>query len=211
MTTNNLKATVYARLEAIAAAEKITRVELAALSREALMYVPESNDIDLVNRLLGVLTPMNRETAIQFFRHFLPWEVEETKDGEFSRFGKRMKKEKQVKRRMDAITEFLADEANTIWTWAGENLEVNKVEVNGMEDLGKAVEIALKGRDTKTKHAEPITKQQVVDVVLGKIGLEDLMAAMMVVQARIDAVKAIEEAANKPVQGPDQEVEAVAA
>ena len=67
---NNLKAVVYGRLEAIMAAEKITRVELGAMSRELLMYVPDTNDIDIVNRLLGVLTPMNRRTAILFFFKF---------------------------------------------------------------------------------------------------------------------------------------------
>ena len=51
MTAHRLHNTVYARLEAIAAAEKITRVELGALSRELLVYVPDTHDIDIVNRL----------------------------------------------------------------------------------------------------------------------------------------------------------------
>ena len=57
MTTHRLHNSVYARLDAIASAEKITRVELSALSREALTYVMETHDIELVNRLIGVLPP----------------------------------------------------------------------------------------------------------------------------------------------------------
>lgn len=124
--TNNLKAVVYGRLEAIANAEKITRFELGAISRELLMYVPDSNDIDIVNRLIGVLTPMNRKIAILFFKHFLPWEVEVDHDDEFSRFGKKLKADKKVKRRMEMIVEFLSDENANIWSWAEVHVEVEQ-------------------------------------------------------------------------------------
>ena len=94
--TNNLKAVVYGRLEAIMAAEKITRVELGAMSRELLIYVPETHDIDIVNRLINALTPVNRRAAILFFKHFLPWDVENDADGVFAKFGKMHKGEKKV-------------------------------------------------------------------------------------------------------------------
>lgn len=202
MEANNLKATVYARLDAIAAAEKITRVELGALSREALMYVPDSDDIDLVNRLLGVLTPMNRETAIQFFKHFLPWDVEETADGDFSRFGKRTKKTKRLEKKLAEITEFLSDEENNIWTWAGENIEITVTQVKGAEFLGKAIDESLKGKKTKTKVMEPMSKVEIVEVLIDKISLDELLHAVATAQAKVLAAAKAEEAANMPVQGP---------
>ena len=114
MEAHRLHNVVMARFDAIAAAEKITRVELGLLSREILVYVPESQDIEFVNRLLGVLTPMNRRTAILYFGHFLPWEQEHDKEGNFNRFAKKMVGEKKLKKKADAIVTWLAKEENNI-------------------------------------------------------------------------------------------------
>lgn len=176
MTTNNLKAVVYGRLEAIAAAEKITRAELAALSRELLIYVPETHDIAIVNRLIGVLTPMNKKVSIMYFTHFLPWEVERDSDGNFVSFGKMMKKEKQVKRRMDAITEWLADEDNTMWTWAETNVDLTKKK-DFRAMIAKAIEKALQG-DEKSG-TEALTMAQVVETFFeAGVEVDDLLAGI---------------------------------
>lgn len=186
--TNNLKAVVYGRLEAIMAAEKITRVELGAMSRELLIYVPESHDIDIVNRLLSVLTPVNRRTAILFFKHFLPWDAENDADGVFSKFGKMHKGEKRVARKHTLITEFLSDENNNIWVWSDENIEIEQKVVNMATELSDVIKKSLTGFETKTKKADPMSKQQVVDVILSHITIDDMMEAMTVAQERIDAV-----------------------
>jgi hypothetical protein len=133
MDFKELKVTVYARLDAIANAEKITRKEMAALSRELLVYVPNTNDIDVVNRLLGVFTVMNRKSAIMFFSHFLPWEKETDKDGSFVRFGKMFKGEKSYNKKVKLIEAFLADEENNFWNWVDDNIEVKP------RDLGASV------------------------------------------------------------------------
>lgn len=186
--TNNLKAVVYGRLEAIMAAEKITRVELGAMSRELLIYVPDTHDIDIVNRLLGVLTPVNRRTAILFFKHFLPWDAENDADNVFSKFGKMHKGEKKVARKLDLITEFLSDENNTIWTWSDENIEIEQKIVNMATELSEVIKKAVNGFETKNKKAEPLTKQQIVDTLLTHVSIDDVMESMVVAQERIDAV-----------------------
>lgn len=198
--TNNLKAVVYGRLEAIAAAEKITRVELGAMSRELLMYVPDTHDIDIVNRLLGVLTPVNKRTAILFFKHFLPWDSENDADGVFSKFGKMHKGEKKVARKMQAITEFLADESNNIWVWSDENIEIEQKIVNMATELSEVIKKAVTGFETKNKKAEPLTNQQIVDTLLTHISIDDVMESMVVAQERIDAVAEAME--NEPEAAP---------
>ena len=89
MKHDNLLATIVADIEAVKTAETTTYAKMRELSRNLLLYVPESDDIAGVNRLIGVLTPANRKVAVLFFQHFLPWVVEETPDGVFSRFGKK--------------------------------------------------------------------------------------------------------------------------
>lgn len=189
--TKSLKAVVYGRLEAIMAAEKITRVELGAMSRELLMYVPQTRDIDIVNRLLNVLTPVNRRTAIIFFKHFLPWDVENDADGVFSKFGKMHKGDKKVARKIKLIAEFLAIEDNTLWTWSEANIDLEQKVVNMQAELSDVIKKSLKGFENKNRKADPLSKQQVVDTLLSHISIDDLMDAMSNAQDRIDEVAAV--------------------
>lgn len=172
--THRLHNVIYGRLDAIAAAEKITRVELGLMSRELLEYVPDTHDIDIVNRLIGVLTPRNRNAAILYFSEFLPWSVEEDKKGEFVRFGKMKEKDKQVKRHMDAIKEFLSDEKNDIWSWSKDNIREVKI-LNGAVELDKAIERAMKGTDTDTKHIDPLSKAEVLSVLIKRITPDEML------------------------------------
>jgi hypothetical protein len=166
--------TVYARLDAIANAEKITRAELAALSREALSYVMDTHDIDLVNRLIGVLTPVNRKVAILFFTHFLPWSVEK-QDDKFSRFGKMSDKTKQVKKATESIADFLSDESNTIWTWADDHIEVEQKAIDLGGRLEKALDDAINGVDTDKQHGDAVSKADILKLVMKHITSEEMM------------------------------------
>lgn len=189
--TNNLKAVIVADIDAVKASEKITKAKLRDLSRNILLYVPESGDIDVVNRLIGVLTPMNKRTAILFFRAFLPWEVEENK-GEFSRFGKKLTKEKVVKRKLDAITEFLADEGNDIWSWAAVEVTVEYKPKNFSADITKAVQKALKGEVKDNGETPPISAEEVMLAVMsGGISVASLlkMAEVLGNTDKIEPVK----------------------
>ena len=185
---NNLKAVILGRIEAIANAEKITKSELGHVSRELLLYVPESNDIDVVNKLLLVLTPMNKSTAILFFKHFLPWTAEETGEGDFSRFSGKMKKEKQVDRKLAAIKEFLSVEENNIWTWAGQNVNVEYKPKDFASQVTKAVQTALKGEKKENGETPPLPVQDIIAAVL-RAGIP-VEAMLTLAQERIEEMEA---------------------
>ena len=187
--THTLKETVYARLDAIAAAETITKKELGMMSRELLTYVPESDDIDIVNRLIKVLTPMNARVSILYFTHFLPWQVERDADDRFVRFGKRAEKEKAIKKKFDAITEFLAQEDNNIWTWAGENIEIEQKTVNLGDDITKAILRAMKGVDTPKQKGEAMSKAEILGVVMQSIKAEEMLDILAAVAPEPEAQK----------------------
>ena len=129
-----------AKIDAIAAAEKVTKGALAALSRDLLKYLvqDDSNDVAMVNRLMGVLTPMNKKTAALFFGHFLPFEQE--KDGTF---GGKLKGDKKIARYLAATTAFLLVEDNTIWTWAAENVKLEKKEIDFAKKISDDIRKAL--------------------------------------------------------------------
>lgn len=189
---SNLKNVVYQRLDAIAAAEKITRVELSHMSRELLDYVPDSQDIDIVNRLLGVLTAMNRRVAILYFSHFLPWEKEQDNEGNFVRFGKKMQSAKKIARKHKAITEWLKDESNDIWSWSDTNIELKQ------KDLGatvtRAIKKALQG-DEKTD-TPAMTHFEVLNAVMdGGVTLDDMSKLANVLKQLEEAEKEEQQAA----------------
>lgn len=196
MTEHRLHNVVLARLEAIANAEKITRAELAALSRELLIYVPDTQDIGIVNRLLGVLTPVNKRTAILYFGHFLPWEKENDADGNFSRFGKKMLGEKKVKRKEQAIADWLTDEANTIWTWADENIQIDKKK-DFKGGIVRAIKQALAGDEkTETPALDPM--DVMAAIFEGGMTLDAMLAAVEKRQAEIAAAQAEADKMNAP-------------
>ncbi len=186
MTTHTLHNVVYARLDAILSAEKVTRVELAALSRELLDYVVATHDIDIVNRLINGLTPMNSKIAIMFFKHFLPWSVEEANE-QFSRFGKMLDKPKQIKRRTDMIVEFLSDEDNTIWTWAEDNVQVEQRNINLVDGFEKALVKAIEGVDTDKTHGEPVDKADLVLTMMKHITMEEMMDTLTALETQVQA------------------------
>ena len=179
---------VYARLETIAQSEKITRVELGFMSRELLPYVTESQDIDIVNRLLGVLTPVNRRVCIEYFGHFLPWEKEHDKDDVFLRFGKKMLGDKKLSKKMAAIAEWLADEANNVWTWAEDNISVEVKKKDFAGTIVKDIQKALAG-DEKSG-TDPLTRAEIMSAIfLAGLTIEDMLSACEVREAEINSVE----------------------
>lgn len=172
---SNLKESVYAAIAQVAEAEAITRSALAGLSRDLLLYVPDSQDIECVNRLISVLTPMNKKIAVMYFRAMLPWTVENDADGNFLRFGKKMVGDKKVKARLAAITTWLSDEKNTIWTWADKNVELKQKDFKAI--LERAIKKALSG-DEKTDTPALSTKDVCAIFMQSDIPLEEMLDAM---------------------------------
>lgn len=115
-------------LAAIAGAERITKQELLTQSRALLaalvghgdMEATLVGDIQFINQLIPVLTPMNQKTAILFFKEFAGFHFEE----ETKQFTKKIEKDK-VKLK-DKTVRFLDDPLNNIWTWAERNVKIEK-------------------------------------------------------------------------------------
>ena len=133
-------ATLAVTLEALGNAEKITKETLRSLSREMLDAVHIGGDIQPVNRLLDVLTPMNRKTCVLFFQHFSGHFYSE-KD---QKFGKRDKAGYAAKYVL--AEEFLDDPLNNVWSWAERNIEMEAKPFTLLK-VSKQVESLLKKAD----------------------------------------------------------------
>ena len=175
---NNLKTTIETRIVALAASEKVTKAELGHISRELLAYVPDSNDIAMVNRLLDVLTPMNKTTAGLFFQAFLPWKY----DGKS--FGKKLKGEGSIQKKLSSIENFLKDEDNNIWTWAEKTLDITARPKNYASKISKLVKRAL------SDEKEGIDARDIIGSVMqGGVNVADLIDIMEAIKIEVDAIE----------------------
>lgn len=189
--TNNLKSSIYSMIDTIKDAEKITKATLATLSRDMLMYIPDSHDIAALNRLIEVLTPMNRSLAILYFAHFLEWEKEKDSNGNFVRFGAMMKGDKKIKRKADVRAEWLKIDANDIWVWGKDNVEIKQKDFIGM--LSNAIKRVMK--DDEKSGTAALTERQVIDVFFNSgISIDAFVEGLETAQER---QKAEQEEAEK--------------
>ena len=104
-------------------AEKITRVVLRDLSRYLLAALHGEDgllygDIQYVNQVLPVLTPVNKKVFVLFMKHFTGFHYDDGL-GVFTKKSKKRAEEAQ----QNAIA-FLQDPNQNIWTWADRNVEV---------------------------------------------------------------------------------------
>lgn len=109
-------------IKSLTASEKTTKAILLDLSRSTLEALHSSEDIGYVNRLLDVLTPMNKATAVLYFKEFTGFHF----DADSTQFGKKDKK--TYTECADKTAKFLDDPLNNIWSWATRNVEVQKKE-----------------------------------------------------------------------------------
>lgn len=105
-------------LIALGNSEKITKAELLTCSRTVLEALHITEDIGYVNRLLGVLTPVNREVAVLYFKRFTGFSYDNEVLHMFT---------KKSKKRYDAAHKeamvFLEDPHNNIWTYAAREVK----------------------------------------------------------------------------------------
>ena len=150
-------------------AEKVTKAILSDLSRQLLSVVHDDTNPDVgpINRVLDVLTPVNRKTAVLFFMHF-SGHVYSEKD---KHFGKRDKA--LYAKKAEAAMAFLEDPHNNIWSWADRNVEV-EVKPFTLLKVTKFVESALKKAE-----AAGFKQSDVVSAMLaGGLAVEALMAVI---------------------------------
>ena len=172
----NFETSFVKSLERLANSERITKEELKVLSRSILEAVHATGDISYVNRLLLVLTPVNKKVTVFFFKHFAGFSFDDT----LAAFTKKSKK------RYDAAVAlsdaFLADVNQNIWTWAERHIEVEQKPFT-IETL----EHTIKGMFTKAGNAG-LSQTDVLRAMF-KGGLEvDTMLTMLDELGYVEAV-----------------------
>ena len=109
-------------IESLVSSEKTTRSLVLDLSRSILNALHMSQDIGYVNRFLDALTPMNKKTAVLYFKEFTGFHF----DADAMQFAKKDKKTYAEK--SEAAAKFLDDPLNNLWSWAARNVEIEKKE-----------------------------------------------------------------------------------
>lgn len=140
-----------ASLKTLAKSEKVTRQELLTLSRSVLEAVHATEDIGYVNRLLAVLTPVNRKVCVLYFAEFTGFKQDE---GTFTKKDKKNYDEAAAK-----AAAWLEDPLNNVWTWADRNVQVEAKPF----DLAKVTQMV--GQFIKKAEKEQITQVQVLRAV----------------------------------------------
>lgn len=174
-------------LAAIAGAERITKQELLTQSRALLaalvghgdMEATLVGDIQFINQLIPVLTPMNKKTAILFFKEFAGFHYEE----ETQQFTKKIEKDK-VKLK-DKTVRFLDDPLNNIWTWAERNVKIEKKAF----DLKRVTKVIEQAREEMDGNDEAI----ILAILDGGLSPAAILAIMQEMVENVEPAPAIEE------------------
>lgn len=140
-------------IERLAIAETFTKKTLADLSRELLDFTVQTGDIRPINALLSgtTLTAMNFKIAAKYFHNFLPFSSNFAEASDYInrsegvrmpvQFGSKNKKTFDAK--CEAIDAWLTIVDNNIWTWADQNVTLEKKEVDWNKRISKAIEGGL--------------------------------------------------------------------
>lgn len=118
-------------LATLGKSEKVTKELLRDLSRNVLAVHHQTQDVSYINKLIAVLTPMNRKVATLFFAEFSGFRQTE---------GVFVKKDKaNYDKAAEAAIVFLDDPMNNIWSWAEREVQVEKKEFD-IKQVTAAVE-----------------------------------------------------------------------
>ncbi len=149
----------------IGEAEDVTYTALVDMSRQLLSYVPDTGDIDMVNRLISVLKVDRAIGMTAFCEHFIPHQLQD--DG---KFGEKIKNKKRVARKAEDTLAFLSVEANNYYTWKrADNASKSDKDYGAL--IAKAVKTGLDGEKGDMDSATVLAS-----VLTGGIELADLAA-----------------------------------
>lgn len=174
-------------IRALQESERITKDALRALSRSVLEAlhtkdVKTYGDIQYTNRLLGVLSPMNKRTFVLFMQEFSGFLFKEDEQV-FSKKDKR-KDDAGVMAcdaKRDNALEHLLDPHFNLWTWAERNVKVEKKTFR-LDTLSKDVKKAMDAKDEEGNAL--YSKADIIKAILsGGIDAADLLAIMDAVEA----------------------------
>jgi hypothetical protein len=105
-------------IEALGAAEKITKETLKVWANKVIEATHATGQTAYMNKLIAVLTPVNKKVSILFLGHFTGYRYDEK---EMSFLNKDKKKYAQA---LIDWEKFSADPLNNIWVWADRHIEV---------------------------------------------------------------------------------------
>ncbi len=126
----------------LAGAEKITKAVLLDLSRSVLEAHHVTQDIGYINRLVAVLTPVNRKVAILYFQEFSGFKG--GADGVFT-----TKNKKDYDAVLAKAEVFLEDPLNNIWSWAAREVEIEKKDFDEARMKKQVAALLKKVNDNK--------------------------------------------------------------
>lgn len=130
-------------------AESTTKESLRSLSRDVLNAHHATENVDYINRLLDVLSPVNRRACVEFYKEFSGFSYDE----KMAKFYKKDKKNYDDCRKK--AMEFLEDPLNNIWSWANRNLKV-EVKAPTIEGLTKYLTSFVAKTQGSVAHAQII-------------------------------------------------------
>lgn len=170
-------ASLKLRANRIISSEKVTKVELAAFSREVLKLYSVDGCIAIVNNLIANLTPANKKMACRYFPAFVAHEW----NAETQEFGKKLTDKQKVGNIKAKADKKLEDPDFNIFSWAFQEPDADKPKkvVNHRANVIKAIEKAIKGGDDGNKLTPEdwasILKEVSVVHPMFKSGLEALV------------------------------------
>lgn len=153
--------------ETLSQSEKVSKAILSELSRSLLENLHFDADIQSVNRVLNVCSPMNRRTAVLFFQTF-SGHLYSDKEAQFGKRDKAHHANKELKAK-----EFLDDPHNNIWTWAERHVEMQAKPFE-LAQVTKYVENILK----KAEKAGYSQADVISAVIAGGIEMDALIAIL---------------------------------
>lgn len=130
-------------------AETFTKKTLSDLSRELLDFTVNTGDIRPINALLSgtVLTAMNFKIAAKYFSHFLPFSsnIQSANDYISKSNGARVpvqfgsKNKKTFAKKVEVIDAWLSVVDNNIWSWADDNVQLEKKAIDWNKRISNAI------------------------------------------------------------------------
>jgi hypothetical protein len=195
---DNIRKSIDGLIASLEKSEAATRSGLAEVAATLLVYVPETQDIARVNRLLTVLNRPNQEMAMLFFAEFLEWKL----DDKAKIFGAKLKGETKLKRFAEKRVLFLKS-GKDIWTWGRENIAPAKRKTDFEKNLAALIDRATAEKNSdgsvNESQIEPI---DVFNVVMNKLTLDRIMSfvtdAANAVKAEAEKVTEKEKALEPP-------------
>ena len=146
---NQFDAAYKAKVEKLAANERITKELLRGLSRDVLQAHHVTGDVAYINGIIAVLSPMNKKVTILFFKEFSGHTCNE--DGVF---GKKDKKryDDAKKKSFDR----LEDPNFNVFSWADMHVEIEKKPFTIGKMQQQMGSLVKKAEENKISHADII-------------------------------------------------------